>query len=127
MSAELLGERGLVVLEPLVVVWAEPHRVLVRHVNTLDGRCLVRVHLLGELARDLDWLHAGAEGTAEHAFDEALDAGFKVAQDADLRLLFSRLLSCRVDARARVSATRLMLGPLRNASGPPRGSRDPPG
>jgi hypothetical protein len=39
----------------------------------------VRVHLLGELARDLDRLHAGAEGAAEHALDEALDTSFKVA------------------------------------------------
>jgi hypothetical protein len=34
-------------------------------------------------------LHAGAEGTAEDAFYEALNAGFKVAQDADREFLFS--------------------------------------
>jgi hypothetical protein len=47
----------------------------------------VRVHLLGELARDLDRLYAGAEGAAEDAFDETLNAGFEVAQNADWRLL----------------------------------------
>jgi len=49
----------------------------------------VRVHLLGELARDLHRLHAGAEGAAEHALDEALNASFKVAQNADGWLLGS--------------------------------------
>jgi hypothetical protein len=47
----------------------------------------VRVHLLGQLARDLDRLYAGAEGAAEDAFDETLNAGFEVAQNADRRLL----------------------------------------
>jgi hypothetical protein len=47
----------------------------------------VGVHLLGELAGDLDRLHAGAEGTAEDAFDETLNAGFEVAQNADGWLL----------------------------------------
>jgi hypothetical protein len=49
----------------------------------------VGVHLLGELASDLDRLHAGAEGATEDTFDEALDAGFKVAQNADRWLLGS--------------------------------------
>jgi hypothetical protein len=39
----------------------------------------VSVHLLRQLARDLDRLHAGAEGAAEDALDEALDPGFQVA------------------------------------------------
>ena len=79
VRAQLLRERGLVVLEALVVVGREPDRVLVRHVDARDRGGLVRVHLLRELARDLDRLHAGAEGAAEHAFDEALEAGFEVA------------------------------------------------
>ena len=87
VAAQLLRERGLVVLEALVVVRAEPDRVLVGHVDALDRGGLVGVHLLGELAGDLDRLHAGAEGAAEHALDEALDAGFKVAQNADGWLL----------------------------------------
>jgi hypothetical protein len=49
----------------------------------------VSVHLLRELARDLDRLYAGAEGAREHALDEALNASFKVAQNADRRLLGS--------------------------------------
>jgi hypothetical protein len=49
----------------------------------------VRVHLLGELARDLDRLHAGAERAAEDTLDEALDPGFQVAQNADGWLLRS--------------------------------------
>jgi hypothetical protein len=89
VAAQLLGERGLVVLEALVVLGGEPDGVLVRHVDPLDRRRLVGVHLLGELARDLHRLHAGAEGTAEDAFYEALNAGFKVAQNADRELLFS--------------------------------------
>ena len=79
MPAELLRERGLVVLEALVVVGREPDGVLVGDVDPLDRRRLVGVHLLGELARDLHRLHAGAEGAAEDAFDEALNPGFEVA------------------------------------------------
>jgi hypothetical protein len=48
----------------------------------------VSVHLLGELSRDLHRLHAGAEGAAEHALDETLNSSFKVAQNADRRLLY---------------------------------------
>ena len=40
------------------------------------------VHLLGQLARDLDRLHLRGEGTAEDPFDEVLDPLLKVAQDA---------------------------------------------
>jgi len=79
VAAQLLGERCLVVLETLLVLRCEPDRVLVRHVDPLDRGRLVGVHLLGELARDLHRLHAGAEGAGEDAFDEALDPGFKVA------------------------------------------------
>jgi hypothetical protein len=90
VAAELLGERGLVVLEPLVVVGAEPDGVLVGNVDALHRGGLMRVHLLRELARDLHRLHAGAEGAAEHPFDKTLYSRFKVAEDADLGLLLSR-------------------------------------
>ncbi len=43
----------------------------------------MRVHLLGQLAGELDRLHLGAEGAAEHPFDEAFDPGFEIAQNAD--------------------------------------------
>jgi hypothetical protein len=69
VPAELLGERALVVLETGVVVRGEPDRVLVRDVDALHRRGLVRVHLLGELPCDLDRLHAGAECAAEDALD----------------------------------------------------------
>jgi hypothetical protein len=39
----------------------------------------VRVHLLRQLAGELDRLNLGAEGAAEDALDEALDACFQVA------------------------------------------------
>jgi hypothetical protein len=47
----------------------------------------VCVHLLGQLASDLDRLDAGTEGAAEDAFDETLNPGFEVAQNADRVLL----------------------------------------
>jgi hypothetical protein len=43
----------------------------------------MRVHLLRQLASDLDRLDLGGEGTAEDPLDQALDARFKVSQDAD--------------------------------------------
>jgi hypothetical protein len=91
MPAELLCERRLVVLEALVVLGAEPDGVLVGNVDPLDGRRLVGVHLLGELPCDLHGLHTGAEGAAEDTFDETLNAGFEVAQNADRRLLIDGL------------------------------------
>src|SRR5918994_4261888 len=61
----------------------EEDRVLVRHVHLRHGRGAVRVHLLRQLAGDLHGLNLGAEGTAEHPFDEALDPGFEIAENAD--------------------------------------------
>jgi hypothetical protein len=43
------------------------------------------VHLLRQLAGDLNRLDLGREGTAEGPFDKALDPCFQVAQDADLQ------------------------------------------
>jgi hypothetical protein len=39
----------------------------------------VGVHLLGQLAGELDRLHLGAEGAAEDPLDEAFDATLEVA------------------------------------------------
>jgi hypothetical protein len=39
----------------------------------------VLVHLLGQLAGQLDRLNLGAEGTAEDTLDEAFDARLEVA------------------------------------------------
>jgi hypothetical protein len=49
----------------------------------------VGVHLLGELAGELDRLDLGAEGAAEDPLDEAFDPTLKVAQYADRWLLFA--------------------------------------
>jgi hypothetical protein len=46
----------------------------------------VSVHLLGQLARELDGLHLRREGAAEHALDEVLDPLFQVSQNADAKL-----------------------------------------
>ncbi len=40
------------------------------------------VHLLGELASELDRLDVGSEGAAEDALEEALDLALDGAQDA---------------------------------------------
>ena len=85
VAGELLLERALVALERSRSWRREPDRVLVGHVDARDRGGLVGVHLLGELAGELDRLHLGAEGTAEHPLDEAFDPGFKVAQNADRR------------------------------------------
>jgi hypothetical protein len=70
---ELGEERVLVRLELLPVLRAEVHRVLVGHVDARDGDDAVVVHLLRELAGELDRLHVRAERAAEHALDEGLD------------------------------------------------------
>jgi hypothetical protein len=43
------------------------------------------VHLLRQLARDLDRLHLRGEGTAEHPLDEVLDPLLQVSQNADVK------------------------------------------
>jgi hypothetical protein len=79
VRAQFLLEGGLVVLEAPVVIGRQPHRVLVGDVDPGYRGGLVRVHLLGELSRDLDRLNAGAEGAAEDPLDEAFETRFEVA------------------------------------------------
>ena len=67
VGGELLLERALVALEALAVLGAEPDRVLVGHVDARDRGGAMRVHLLGELARDLDGLDLRGEGARERA------------------------------------------------------------
>jgi hypothetical protein len=43
----------------------------------------VGVHLLGQLAGDLDRLDLRGEGAREHALDEVLNSCFEVSKDAD--------------------------------------------
>jgi hypothetical protein len=45
------------------------------------------VHLLGQLAGDLDGLHLRRKGTAEYPFDEVLDPLLEISQNADPKLL----------------------------------------
>ena len=53
--------------------------VLVGDVDAGDPGGLVRIHLLGKLAGQLDRLHLGAEGATEHPLDEAFDPTLEVA------------------------------------------------
>src|SRR3954468_16402525 len=69
---ELRDERVLVPLELLAVAGGEVDRVLVRHIHARDRSRAVLVHLLRELARELDRLDVRAEGAAEDTFEDAL-------------------------------------------------------
>ena len=82
VGGELLLERALVALEALVVLRAEPDRVLVGHVDARDRGGAVRVHLLGELARDLDGLDLRREGARERTLNQVLNPCFEVSKDA---------------------------------------------
>ena len=79
--ASSLGQRVLVVGEPLAVTRREEHAVLVGHVRARDREGLVLLHLARQLARDLDRAHLGAKGTAERAFDEAGDLAFEASEN----------------------------------------------
>ena len=79
VAGELLLERALVALELDPVLAREEDRVLVGHVDARDAGGLVGVHLLGQLAGQLDRLHLGAEGAAEDPLDEAFDPTLEVA------------------------------------------------
>jgi hypothetical protein len=76
---QLVLQRGLVARELVAVVGREVDRVLVRDVDTRDGDVAVVVHLLRQLAGQLDRLDVGAEGTAEDAFEERLELVFDAA------------------------------------------------
>ena len=69
-----LGDQGFLVgLELLAIVRRQVDGVLVRRVHARDGDHPVVVHLLGELARQLDRLHVCTEGATEDAFEQGLD------------------------------------------------------
>src|SRR5205823_7417727 len=70
---ELRDERLLVGLELLAVGGREVDRVLVGRVHARDGDHAVVVHLLGQLARELDGLDVRAERPAEDALEQRLD------------------------------------------------------
>ena len=77
---ELVDERLLVARELLPVVGREEDRVLVRDVDPRDRDGLAVVHLLRELARELDGLDVRAERTPEDALEERLDLVLDLAQ-----------------------------------------------
>ena len=79
VTGELLLERALVALQLDPVLARQVDGVLVGDVDARDARRLVGVHLLGELAGELDRLHLGAEGAAEDPLDKAFDPTLKVA------------------------------------------------
>ena len=76
---QLLAQRGLVARELLAVLRGQEDAVVVGHVDARDGDHLVLLHLLGELVRQLDRLHARLEGAAERAFDDAAELRLQVA------------------------------------------------
>jgi hypothetical protein len=76
---QLLAQRGLVARELLAVARRQEHPVVVGHVHARDGDHLVLLHLLGELVGQLHRLHAGAEGAAERAFDDASELCLQIA------------------------------------------------
>ena len=81
VGAELVDDLLLDALVALAVLGREPDDVLVGHVGARDRDGAVLVHLLGELARELDRADLGAEDAAERPLDEAGDLVFEVAQD----------------------------------------------
>ncbi len=82
VRGKLLLERALITLETLVILGAEPDRVLVGHVDARDRGGAMRVHLLRELARDLDGLDLRREGARERTLDQVLYSCFEVSKDA---------------------------------------------
>ena len=87
-----LADEGALVGDELLAVGArEVDRVLVRDVDPGDGHRAVLVHLLGQLARQLDGLHVRPEGATENAFEKALDRALDASQDAHSRESDSRL------------------------------------
>jgi hypothetical protein len=77
---QLCEERALVRLELLPVLRAEVHRVLVGDVDARDRDDAVVVHLLRQLAGELDRLDVRAERAAEEALEQPLDLLLDVPQ-----------------------------------------------
>ena len=83
---ELLAQLLLVVRELLAVRRREVDRVLVRDVDARDRDAAVVVHLLDELARELDRLDVGPEGAAEHPLEQGLELRLDAPEDAHGRV-----------------------------------------
>src|SRR6185437_6942571 len=79
---QLVSHLRLVGRELLAIGWVQEDGVLVRHVDAVDRDGLVVVHLLGQLACQLDRLHGRTERAREHALEEAADLLLDVAKEA---------------------------------------------
>ena len=79
---ELVAHLRLVGRELLAVGRVQVDRVRVRDVDAVDRDRAVVVHLLGQLAGQLDGLDRRSERATEEAFDKAPDPPFDVAENA---------------------------------------------
>ena len=70
----LIGE------ELLAIIGRQEDGVRIRNVDLLDGDDLVVIHLLGQLAGQLDGLDVGAERTANAAFEDPLQSTLDASQ-----------------------------------------------
>src|SRR5919106_1808804 len=70
---QLLAQGRLVARELLAVLRRQEEAVVIGHVDAGDGDHLVVLHLLGQLVRQLDRLHARLERAAERALHQAAE------------------------------------------------------
>ena len=82
VTGQLLEQRLLVVPVVGSVSWGEVEEVLVRRVDPADRDSLPVIHLLGELAGELDRLDVRAKGATEHALEQGLQRVLDSAQYA---------------------------------------------
>src|SRR5450756_2263032 len=102
-----------------VVGLAQEDVELVGHVHVGNADGLVVAHLLGELVRELDRLHAGLEGAPEAALDKAFQFLFSFPEDAHRGVPPARHRSSKPTARV----SRRPPGPhSRAAARAPRGT-----
>jgi hypothetical protein len=76
---QLLAEGRLVARELLAILRRQENPVVVGDVDARDGDHLVVLHLLGELVRQLDRLHARLERAAERALHQAAELRLQIA------------------------------------------------
>ena len=87
---QLALQRLLVARELLAVGRRQVDRVLVRRVHARDRDHAVVLHLLDELARQLDRLHVGAKSAPEDPLEEAFQLVLDVPEDAHPRGVMPR-------------------------------------
>ena len=78
---ELGGDRVLRLLVASGVLGRQGELEAVRRPHLRDADAPPRLHLAHDQLRDLDGLHAAAEGLGEQTFDESTEASFEVAED----------------------------------------------